>query len=167
MCFFYTARRGTPVVNGRIYDQHPEKVANEKMRLLYSYMLLTSLYFVKCITRVQEPTEQECGLSLKERRNIATFSNTGNINTTISKYPWTAAILKYKGRSPSIFCGGSLISRKHIVTAGHCVIDQEKDSLKVVLGATDAFLEGLMSKTFKYTQTSHLQRPILTSQLLN
>ena len=60
----------------------------------------------------------------------------------ILQYPWTIAILKYNGRRASIWCGGSLISRKHIITAGHCLVGQEKDSLKVVLGATDAFLEG-------------------------
>ena len=86
------------------------------MRLFHPYLLFLCLSLVKCITQVQEPTSQECGLSLKERRNNAAFSNTGNINTTISRYPWTAAILKYKGRDPSIFCGGSLISKKHIIT---------------------------------------------------
>ena len=59
----------------------------------------------------------------------------------IFQYPWTSAILKYEGRRPSIRCGGSLISRKHIITAGHCLEGQEKESLKVVLGATDAILE--------------------------
>ena len=32
-------------------------------------------------------------------------------------------------------------SRKHIITAGHCLEGQKKESLTVVLGATDAILE--------------------------
>ncbi|KAL3269385.1 hypothetical protein HHI36_008455 [Cryptolaemus montrouzieri] len=40
-------------------------------------------------------------------------------------YPWTIAIYKMKSDGYNLVCGGTLISQRVIVTAAHCVTDQE------------------------------------------
>lgn len=56
----------------------------------------------------------ECGFSnavLKERI-------VGGNETLPHEYPWQVAILD---ANDEISCGGSVISDRHILTAGHCV----------------------------------------------
>lgn len=60
-----------------------------------------------------KPAQSECGRSnnpLKQRI-------VGGQDTTPHAYPWTVAIFL---RS-QLVCGGSVISDRHILTAGHCV----------------------------------------------
>ena len=70
------------------------------------------------------------------------------------QHPWTVSILKFEGklrrRVLKIHCGGSLISTTHILTASHCMYDLKnqdsmvkKEDLRVILGATDPFVDGL------------------------
>lgn len=51
--------------------------------------------------------------------NIA-FKNRiiGGINTSPHEYPWVAAIFD---SDEMIYCGGSVITNRHILSAGHCV----------------------------------------------
>ena len=53
----------------------------------------------------------------------------GGSNASIDTYPWQAAVIfnpsKVGGRS--LFCGGSLLTSRIVITAGHCVYDSDPD----------------------------------------
>ena len=56
----------------------------------------------------------------------------GGSNASISQFPWQAAVY----RNGSLYCGGSLITTRIVITAGHCVVGQSASSFTVVLGRT-------------------------------
>lgn len=41
----------------------------------------------------------------------------GGVETSIKNFPWQAGI----GVDGSNFCGGSLITKSHVLTAAHCI----------------------------------------------
>ncbi|KAJ0171048.1 hypothetical protein K1T71_013247 [Dendrolimus kikuchii] len=49
----------------------------------------------------------------------------GGTATTIEKYPYTVQVLYYSQLS----CGGSLLTRKHVMSAAHCFVSSEDNSL--------------------------------------
>lgn len=53
------------------------------------------------------------------------------------EYPWHVAIYHIKGINPKYQCGGSLITKNHVLTAGHCVI---KEGTKIPLNNEDVFI---------------------------
>ncbi|CAL4059096.1 unnamed protein product, partial [Meganyctiphanes norvegica] len=59
------------------------------------------------------------------------------VETEVNEYPWQAAMI-YKG-STDVFCGGSVICSKHILTAAHCTQAVKDHGLKyqVLVGAHD------------------------------
>ena len=68
-----------------------------------------------------------------ERENEAGSKIVSGWNADEGEWPWIAALLN-NGRQ---FCGGSLITRKHILTAAHCVAHMSRydvANLKVRLG---------------------------------
>ena len=55
------------------------------------------------------------------------------------QYPWQVGLIYHKKRHP--YCGGSLITKQHVLTAGHCTFyGKTKERLtikeiKIILGA--------------------------------
>jgi trypsin len=55
----------------------------------------------------------------------------GGTNAEIKDYPFAAAIKKDKEH----FCGGVIISRRHILSVAHCFDDIRYDQIKVYIGS--------------------------------
>ncbi|CAH1118358.1 unnamed protein product [Phaedon cochleariae] len=61
--------------------------------------------------------ESTCGTVIKQPRPLITYGQV----TQEGEFPWHAALYHARGIDLSYICGGTLISRYHIVTVAHCV----------------------------------------------
>jgi len=57
------------------------------------------------------------------------------VDTEVNEYPWQVALVS--PGSSFIFCGGSLINDKYVLTAAHCTAGKSASSLNVLLGEHD------------------------------
>ncbi|KAG7312754.1 hypothetical protein JYU34_001131 [Plutella xylostella] len=71
--------------------------------------------------------DQSCGIAVNKQ--TAQRRIVGGDDAGFGTFPWQAYI-----RIGSSRCGGSLISRRHVVTAGHCVARAQPRHVRVTLG---------------------------------
>ncbi|XP_055379499.1 uncharacterized protein LOC129610802 [Condylostylus longicornis] len=87
--------------------------------------------------------DASCGISLAKQ--TAQRRIVGGDDAGFGNFPWQAYI-----RIGSSRCGGSLVSRKHVVTAGHCVARASPRQVHVTLGdyVINSAVEPLPAYTF-------------------
>merc|ERR1711892_727428 len=68
----------------------------------------------------------QCGIPNRSNRIV------GGVETEVNEYPWQVALVSRTGRSP--FCGGTLISNRHVMTAAHCTAGSSPSQMRILLG---------------------------------
>lgn len=91
------------------------------------------------------PTAFGCGLNAKEQVRIV-----GGRDADTHEWPWMAALLR---TGSTQYCGGVLISDRHVLTAAHCVEGFTADSITVRLGEYN-FDENDETSTLDYKPSS-------------
>jgi len=59
------------------------------------------------------PSEKECGMSQR-------FNVVGGESTAPGDWPWLAAIFGDLPKGFNVYCGATLITKQHVITAAHC-----------------------------------------------
>jgi len=124
----------------------------------------TSAAAVTAAAAVVEPAAS-CGLSKNANSRIM-----GGLDAGYGQFPWTAHI-KIKGPDIDKVCGGTLINRQWVVTAGHCTqycqdvpncageIEQVRIQYKVILGEYDQLSQLEEYQTDSYLAVEIIRHP--------
>ena len=82
------------------------------------------------VTTTPTPTGScKCGVAQRATRIV------GGTETEVNEYPWQVGLVQTGGRTP--WCGGSLISDRHVLTAAHCTEFRTASDIQVLLGEHD------------------------------
>ncbi|XP_018330295.1 trypsin-7 [Agrilus planipennis] len=94
---------------------------------------------VPYLQKRNDDAEDECGLS---GSRVISKRIIGGKEARFAEYPWQALL-----KISTFQCGGVLVSRKFVITAGHCVVKAKLKDIKVYLGELDTMDTG---KVFEY-----------------
>ena len=78
--------------------------------------------------------EENCGID-GTSKNSSAFVVAG-VDAIKNKWRWQVGLYYFS----SFFCGGSLITPLHVLTAAHCLITRRAEGITVVAGEHDRYL---------------------------
>jgi len=76
-------------------------------------------------TTVTPPSSCQCGIANSNKI-------VGGEEAVENEFPWQVGLTRTFSKTP--FCGGTLISDRHVLTAAHCTAGQTADKIKVLVG---------------------------------
>ncbi|EDS28590.1 conserved hypothetical protein [Culex quinquefasciatus] len=82
---------------------------------------LTLILTLPLLTSSLDQHQTQCGVRRNQHESMIVYGS----DTRPGEWPWHAAILHRTGRFLDYACGGTLISEEFVVTAAHCLCDQD------------------------------------------
>ncbi|XP_068245825.1 venom protease-like [Palaemon carinicauda] len=139
----------------------PEFANNYQAFLRYACVIEQRYVGVCCPRPAPQPTQPPaqppqsssnnigCGITALATRIV------GGTAANIKEHPWIVSILR-TGVNPNQYCGGALLSNRHVLTAAHCLAGFDWNTIWVRIGEYD----------FRRTDdTPHVERRIATFKL--
>ena len=108
----------------QICCESPPPAAEARKIDLFSEPLTNELGEYVDIEYGQVLNDPECGKQVISRRRVV-----GGQDAGFGRFPWQALIRIGKSR-----CGGALVNKRHVVTAGHCVYNTSPYMIRLFLG---------------------------------
>merc|ERR1719319_47758 len=110
-------------------------------------------------TTTTEGTGSSCQCGVKGGQTSERI--VGGQETEVHEYPWQVGLVSPNGRSP--WCGGTLISSTHVMTAAHCTAGNSASNIRVLLGE-----HNIADNTFNRVDVAEIiQDPNYDSQSTN
>ena len=78
-------------------------------------------------TQPSSSSQCVCGIANRGKNRIV-----GGVETEVNEYPWQVGLVSRSGTRP--WCGGTLISDRHVMTAAHCTAGSSASDIRVLLG---------------------------------
>ena len=104
----------------------PLQSLSHNLPALKSHQVLLAFYCYYCGIFHFIFKEEECYCGLAERATRIV----GGEDTEVNEYPWQAGLVS-RGNPSYVWCGGSLISSKWVLTAAHCTAGENTNRLQV------------------------------------
>ena len=105
----------------------------QKKEYSFSSRLLTSSSTATAPTSSTTPSPAtsacDCGIAQRQTRIV------GGQETEVNKYPWMVALVHPGEMTP--WCGGSIVSSQHVLTAAHCTHGHTASTIQVLVGEHD------------------------------
>jgi len=131
--FFGTSQPGT-----NLYFQYPFEIKRNTLRMMFKSNKKGAGAGYRCYIDVWEnspsssttvaPPSGSCSCGVANTANRIV----GGVETEKNEYPWQVGLVSAGGSHP--WCGGTLISPQHVLTAAHCTSWASKDDIEVLLG---------------------------------
>lgn len=103
---------------------------------MYPNLPITRTTTVKpATTSTLTPADQQdiCGTT-----SLVTRLSINGISTSVGQFPWVVPLFKRQsGEDPEYFCTGTILTRRHLLTAAHCVYDKRAEDVVAIPGMHD------------------------------
>ncbi|XP_066142745.1 venom serine protease 34-like isoform X2 [Euwallacea fornicatus] len=109
----------------------------------------------------QNPNEKPgCQCGWKNDKRIV-----GGHDTLVNEYPAMAGVVRID--IGGIFCGGTIISRNYVLTAAHCVVNQDVNNYRVLVGDHDTSIGSDTNSSAIYRARKFIVHPKYNSSNYN
>ncbi|XP_032688479.1 venom serine protease 34-like [Odontomachus brunneus] len=109
---------------------------------------------------VEDEQDPDCKCGWKKPTKIV-----GGVETGVNEYPMMAGLVDPYERE--VFCGGTIISPKHVLTAAHCVSNRNTSNVGVLVGDHDLTTGAETNASKIYTVSDFKIYPLYNSSLMD